>query len=642
MIAAWGYGIKPQFTSLIVDSKPDVSTDATATSIGIGTATNNVIFDPATTSYTVTSTDTTTPFPSVNTSNSTSTYVVKLNGTTVTSPNALNLAAGKNTVTVEITSPSGAKKTYTYTVNKVSPSADATLSSLVFGTQPVTPGFESTVTAYTAQVPSASATYPFPTYEKSQSGSTVVVKQNGVVVTGPGDLTLVEGANAITVEVTASNGSTIKTYTTTVTRQPAAKDATLSALPAITGVTTMPSFSGDISSYSASVTESTTTATVTAAAVKSNSGATVVYKLNGVAVTLPGTLNLRPGNNTLETIVASLDGTTTKTYTETITRAVLAAGSSTGANDARLAVNPVPGATYVAADGSTVTGFDSELSYAPNVFTKNAPANQTAVTLAVGGAANSGATILNEYSTDGGTTWTTVVAPATVPLTNGKTTRVRTTVTKGTGTKVYVTDIVSPAIDPTADVGPAEGDGDIDPKGIPANGKFVASNDPTFQLAWTKATGKLVSQATGVYTGYIEAKVTFTKAGKTYSCVANFGVLKAMAGKTAADKTKAMASKTFPGKQFCIDTTKMDPKTTAPVGGLTSANFKKIKTMKKTAAELAQEKLALAALKGFTGTVSIQVTRYRAWPTTMINIGAFDSKGGKISVQVRNTTVALN
>ena len=641
-LGSYGWSITPQYTSLIVAAKPDVSTDATATSIGIGTATNDVIFDPATLAYTVTSTDDSTPFPSVNTSNSTSTYVVKLNGTVVASPNPLNLVTGKNTVTIEITSPSGAKKLYTYTVNKVNVTADATLSALSFGSETLTPAFDSSTVAYSATVPSTTTTYPFPTYTKSQAGSTVVVKQGTSVVTGPGALTLVDGPNVVTVEVTAPNGTTKKTYTMTITKEPAAKDASLSALPVITGVTTSPAFASGTTSYTGSVSESTTTATVSAAATKTISGATTVYKLNGVVVTLPGTLNLRPGDNKLETIVTSSDGTTTKTYTETITRAVLAAGSSTDANDARLAVNPVPGASYVAADGTTVTGFDSELSYAPNVYTKNAPVNQTEVVLASNVAANSGATIVNEYSTDGGTTWTTVVAPATVPLTNGKTTRIRTTVTKGTSTKVYVTDVVSPAVDPTADVGPTEGDGDVAPKGIDGTGKFIASNDPTFQLAWTKATGKLVSQATGIYTGYIEASVTFTKAGITYTCTANFGTLKAMPGKTAAQKTAAMKMKTFVGKQFCIDKTKLDPKTTAPAGGFTKANFAKIKTAKKTAAELTQEKAALAALKGFTGDVNITVTRYRAWPTTMLNTGDFNGKGGKISVQIRNTKVTLN
>jgi hypothetical protein len=100
--------------------------------------------------------------------------------------------------------------------------------------------------------------------------------------------------------------------------------------------------------------------------------------------------------------------------------------------------------------------------------------------------------------------------------------------------------------------------------------------------------------------------------------------------------------KLFTGKQFCIDKNKLDPKSTSPKGGLTKPNFAKIKTMKKTAAELSQEKLALAALKGFSGEVQLQVIRYLAWPTTMVNRTGFSGKGNKIPVNIRNTKVNLN
>jgi len=200
------------------------------------------------------------------------------------------------------------------------------------------------------------------------------------------------------------------------------------------------------------------------------------------------------------------------------------------------------------------------------------------------------------------------------------------------------------SVNPNADALPAEGDGFTPPVSMPAgDGKtFTPTNDPTFQLGWDKTNGKLFSQATGIYTGYIEAKITFTANATTYTCSAQFGVLKAMPGKTAAQKTAAMASKTFKGKQFCTDKTKLDPKTTSPKGGMTTANFKKIKPMNKSKAELAQEKAALAALKGFAGNVNLQIIRYRAWPTTMVNLGDFNSKGGKIPAAIRNTVVTLN
>lgn len=198
-------------------------------------------------------------------------------------------------------------------------------------------------------------------------------------------------------------------------------------------------------------------------------------------------------------------------------------------------------------------------------------------------------------------------------------------------------------IDPNADVAPVEGDGNVGPKPIGPGGikKFVPTNDKTLQLAWDKKTGKLISQATGIYTGYIEAKITFTKAGKTYTCSAAFGVLKVMPQKTAAQKAAAMKMKTFKGKQFCIDKIKMDPKSVNPKGGMTAGNFKKIKSINKSASELAKEKAALTALKGHTGLVQINIIRYRAWPTTMLNRGDHTGKGGKIPALIRNTKVTL-
>ena len=198
---------------------------------------------------------------------------------------------------------------------------------------------------------------------------------------------------------------------------------------------------------------------------------------------------------------------------------------------------------------------------------------------------------------------------------------------------------------PTATVKPFDpnGDGNLAAKLIPSGGlkKFVATNDKTMLVAWDKSSGKLIPQTTGIYTGYIQAKIVFTKAGKTYNCSAVFGDVKIMPQKTAAQKAVAMKMKNFTGNFFCIDKTKLDPKTIAPKGGFTSSNFKKIKPINKSAAELLQEKSALAALKGFTGLAEIQVIRYRAWPTTMLNVGEHNGKGGKIPELVRNTVVRL-
>jgi hypothetical protein len=280
---------------------------------------------------------------------------------------------------------------------------------------------------------------------------------------------------------------------------------------------------------------------------------------------------------------------------------------------------------------------------APTVVVGNAKATVTAVPSMTGGAATS----LKATATPGGA-FCVITLPARsceiTGLTNKTSYTFSIVATNASGdSAASVQSAAAIPVDPNADVAPVEGDGGKAPKGIPSGGvkKFVATNDSSFQVAWDKKTGKLISRATGIYTGYIEAKVTFTKAGKVHTCSAVFGVLKVMPQKTAAQKAAAMKSKTFTGKQFCIDKTKLNPATLNPRGGMTPTNFKKIKPMNKSASELSKEKAAAAALKNFTGQVSIQVIRYRAWPTTMINVGAHDSKGGKIPALVRNTKVTL-
>jgi hypothetical protein len=280
---------------------------------------------------------------------------------------------------------------------------------------------------------------------------------------------------------------------------------------------------------------------------------------------------------------------------------------------------------------------------APTVVVGNAKATVTAAPSMTGGPATS----LKVTATPGGA-FCVITLPATsceiTGLTNKTSYTFSTVATNASGNSAAsVQSAAAIPVDPNADVAPEEGDGGKAPKGVPSGGvkKFVATNDSSFQVAWDKKTGKLISRATGIYTGYIEAKITFTKAGKAHTCSAVFGVLKVMPQKTAAQKAAAMKSKTFTGKQFCIDKTKLNPATLAPKGGMTPTNFKKIKPMNKSATELRNEKAAATALKNFTGQVDIQVIRYRAWPTTMINVGAHDSKGGKIPALVRNTKVTL-
>ncbi len=143
----------------------------------------------------------------------------------------------------------------------------------------------------------------------------------------PSTLTLAAGADSVTatlaaaadqleepaetVAVTASHdGSTIGSATVTINS--VSPDATLAALN-LAGID-IGTFSGEVTSYQASVANSVTATTVTATA--SHSGASVSID--------PGPeVNLAEGANQIAVTVTAEDGTTTQTYTVTVTRAAL-------------------------------------------------------------------------------------------------------------------------------------------------------------------------------------------------------------------------------------------------------------------------------------------------------------------------------
>ena len=209
-------------------------------------------------------------------------------------------ASGRSREGIDLTAPS-APGTYYYgacvdavpdesdTTNNCSPgiafvvpavtSTDATLSGLSlsgvnFGT------FASGTTAYSAQVAnSVSQTTVTPTV--NHSGARYVIKLGGVT-DADGVIPLAVGSNVITIEVTAEDDTTTRTYTLTVSRlvslQQKATDASLSGLT-LSDVN-FGTFSSATTSYSAQVANSVTQTTVTPTV--NDSGASRIIKLGGV------------------------------------------------------------------------------------------------------------------------------------------------------------------------------------------------------------------------------------------------------------------------------------------------------------------------------------------------------------------------
>ena len=127
---------------------------------------------------------------------------------------------------------------------------DATLSALALSGVTLSPAFASATTTYTANgANGVGQTTVSPTV--NDGGANYVIKLGGVT-DADGTVDLAVGSNVITVEVTAEDGTTTKTYTVTVTRAAPSTDATLSAL-GLSGVTLSPAFASPTTAYTADV-----------------------------------------------------------------------------------------------------------------------------------------------------------------------------------------------------------------------------------------------------------------------------------------------------------------------------------------------------------------------------------------------------
>ena len=248
-------------------------------------------------------------------------YITKIGGLIVP-PGGLwtkvFLATGVNVITIEaIAEDRRTRKIYTVTVTREAASTDATLKGLTlsgidFGT------FASDTASYTAEVTNTpTETTVTPTV--NHSGAQYVIKLGGVE-DEDGTISLAVGSNVITVEVTAEDWQTTKTYTVTVTRlvsqQQTSADATLSALT-LSDIN-FGTFASETTSYTAQVANSVTETTVTPTV--NDDGASYVIKLGGVTDS-DGTVSLAVGSNIITVEVTAEDDETTGTYTITVTRA---------------------------------------------------------------------------------------------------------------------------------------------------------------------------------------------------------------------------------------------------------------------------------------------------------------------------------
>lgn len=134
-------------------------------------------------------------------------YLIKLyaNGLPVDNNAFLNLdISGLQPVPFKVT-----------TVEAPTPSTDATLSALKLGNLSLSPAFTSAGITYTASTEAATTTI---TATPANAGAKIEVKVGTKVIENGKAATWADGENTVTINVTAEDGTTTKTYTVTVTK----------------------------------------------------------------------------------------------------------------------------------------------------------------------------------------------------------------------------------------------------------------------------------------------------------------------------------------------------------------------------------------------------------------------------------------
>ncbi len=329
-------GTARTYTVTVTRAAPPLSKDATLVNLALSDA--PFTFASDTTSYEVNvahDVDQTTVTATANDDGAT--YAIKLDGV-ADADGVIPLAVGSNVITIEVTAEDGeTAKTYTVTVTRAAPplSKDATLVNLALSDAPFT--FASDTTSYEVNV-AHDVDQTAVTATTNDDGATYAIKLDGVT-DADGVIPLAVGSNVITVEVTAEDGNTAKTYTVTVTRAapPLSNDATLSGL-ALSGITLSPAFDSATTSYTAGVDNGVTETTVTPTA--NDDGATYLVKLDGVA-DADRSVPLAEGSNVITIEVTGADGDTAKTYAVTVTRA-----APPPSNDATLSSLTLSGAPF--------------------------------------------------------------------------------------------------------------------------------------------------------------------------------------------------------------------------------------------------------------------------------------------------------
>ncbi len=422
-----------------------------------------------------------------------------VNGKLVTSGTAsgnIALAVGQNTINTVVTAQGGtATHTYSIIVTRA-PSSNARLSTIKLtpASALTNTGTSGGTTTYTTTVSNATASV---TVTPTAQDNTATITVNGITVasgTASGSIPLAVGPNTITTVVTAQDGTTMLTYSITITRL--SNNALLSIIkltPASTLTNT--GTTGSTTTYTTTVSSVITSVTVTPTA----QDATATIKVNNVPVisgSASGSIALgAEGTSTIiNTVVTSQDGTVTHTYSIIITRAP--------SNNALLSTLSSTPATALANGGTvgSTTTYTASVSNATTLVTVTPTTQDANATVKVNGVAVTSGTASGSIALAVGQTTITTIVTAQ----DGTTTHTYLiNVTRATGPLMSLYTPIS-VLQPKDNLN-IENDGVIVHQGISPNGDglndfliidgIIAHPDNTLQII--DRSGTLIYQAKG-------------------------------------------------------------------------------------------------------------------------------------------------
>lgn len=240
---------------------------------------------------------------------------IKVNGEACASGSAsagIDLVPGNNTINVQVLAGDGSSsRTYTINVLRGEVSDNADLAALQLSAGSLVPLFATTTTAYRVQLPYAASTLSLtPSGVYSFAGIRVNGNEvsSGTAIAVP----LQVGSNTIYVDLLAEDGITQRRYILTVLR---AADSELDSLSLSQGVL-QPAFSANVGSYRALLGHAVSSLDLL-------TGSSGVIRVNGQQVGSGSatSLPLAVGDNVVEVLVSSADGSRSKQYHLTLSRA---------------------------------------------------------------------------------------------------------------------------------------------------------------------------------------------------------------------------------------------------------------------------------------------------------------------------------